>query len=622
MAFLNKVQPLVYPSNSNIYKNVLLINSSLEDVHTIASSVNEDTFPIIYSVNSAKTELIDLLKSKFTSIDRLGIVFSSNTDKIKLFLDVKPFFVNNESTASPYSENVEFLLSIIREFTLKNIDFLACDTLNNSSWVNYYNILTKETGVVLGASNDKTGNIKYGGDWVMESTCQDVELIYFTKNIEYYKYLFDNPSWASGLYGPAGLEIYGSHMYVASYYYAVISQISLADGSITNFGWAAGTGLTYPVGLVIDGSYMYASNIGLMSSFDTTITQIRLSDGVITAPTWATGLNGPAGLVVYGSHMYVANYGGTTISEISLANGSITNLNWATGLNHPFALVIYNSYMYATNYDGTISKISLADGSIVDPIWASGLINPNGLAVYGEYMYVTNGQNGEHIVQLSLANGSITNPTWSPALDTPVGLIVYNGYLYESNLLGGTIGQFELPPLPPTPPANICFIASTPILTDQGVFPISKINPNKHTIKNKPIIDVTKTITRDDYLICFEKNSLDIHYPMEKTIMSKHHKVVYKGKMIEAYKFVGHFQNVYKVKYNGEVLYNILMEDHSKILANNLLCETLHPDNIIAKLYTQNCKFSPEVRDQIIMLLDDCVKNKDYVRYNKIAKLC
>lgn len=135
----------------------------------------------------------------------------------------------------------------------------------------------------------------------MESTCQDVELIYFTKNIEYYKYLFDNPSWASGLYGPSGLEIYGSHMYVASYYYAVISEISLADGSITNFGWAAGIGLNGPVGLVIDGSYMYASNLGGFMGPDTTITQIRLSDGVITAPTWATGLNRPAGLVVYGN---------------------------------------------------------------------------------------------------------------------------------------------------------------------------------------------------------------------------------------------------------------------------------------------------------------------------------
>ena len=27
------------------------------------------------------------------------------------------------------------------------------------------------------------------------------------------------------------------------------------------------------------------------------------------------------------------------------------------------------------------------------------------------------------------------------------------------------------------------------------------------------------------------------------------------------------------------------MEDYSKIVVNNLICETLHPDNLIAKLY-------------------------------------
>ena len=58
--------------------------------------------------------------------------------------------------------------------------------------MNYYTILTKETGVIVGASNYKTGNIKYGGDWVMENTSQNIELTYFTKSIEYYRYLLDS----------------------------------------------------------------------------------------------------------------------------------------------------------------------------------------------------------------------------------------------------------------------------------------------------------------------------------------------------------------------------------------------------------------------------------------------
>ena len=54
-----------------------------------------------------------------------------------------------------------------------------------------------------------------------------------------------------------------------------------------------------------------------------------------------------------------------------------------------------------------------------------------------------------------------------------------------------------------------------------------------------------------DYLVCFEKNALG-NYPDRKTIMSKNHKVMYENKMTEAYKFLKHFKNVKKVKYNQE----------------------------------------------------------------------
>ena len=60
---------------------------------------------------------------------------------------------------------------------------------------------------------------------------------------------------------------------------------------------------------------------------------------------------------------------------------------------------------------------------------------------------------------------------------------------------------------------------------------------------------------------------------------------MYKGKMIKAKEFIGIFENVYKIKYKGEMLYNVLMEKHDKMIVNNLICETLHPENIIAKLY-------------------------------------
>jgi hypothetical protein len=175
-------------------------------------------------------------------------------------------------------------------------------------------------------------------------------------------------------------------------------------------------------------------------------------------------------------------------------------------------------------------------------------------------------------------------------------------------------------PVENIPIANICFPAGTPIQTDQGIIPIEQINPDIHTIWNKSIVDITKTITYDKFLVGFKKNALGFNYPTENTLMSQTHKVYYQGKMREAKTFLGKFEKVVKVKYTGEILYNVLMEDYSKIHVNKLICETLHPDNIIAKLYTRKSKYTADESDTIVVLLKECIKNKDYKTYNKILQ--
>jgi CheY-specific phosphatase CheX len=124
------------------------------------------------------------------------------------------------------------------------------------------------------------------------------------------------------------------------------------------------------------------------------------------------------------------------------------------------------------------------------------------------------------------------------------------------------------------PIPNICFLAGTPIKTDQGNIPIEKINHNIHTIRNKKIVGITQTITQDKYLICFEKNSLDKNIPSQQTIITQNHCIFYKGKMVQVKKFLGINSKVYEINYNSEILYNVLMKEHDKMLVNNLIFET------------------------------------------------
>lgn len=151
-----------------------------------------------------------------------------------------------------------------------------------------------------------------------------------------------------------------------------------------------------------------------------------------------------------------------------------------------------------------------------------------------------------------------------------------------------------------SPISNICFPAKTPILTDQGLINIEKIIPGLHTIRNKNIIGITKTITQHNSLVCFDKDSLANNIPSEKTIISRNHKILYKGRMIQAKHFVNKIDNVYRVKYKGEILYNVLMDEHDKMIVNNLVCETLDPTSDIAKLHLLLETLNPEQKNYLV----------------------
>jgi hypothetical protein len=90
------------------------------------------------------------------------------------------------------------------------------------------------------------------------------------------------------------------------------------------------------------------------------------------------------------------------------------------------------------------------------------------------------------------------------------------------------------------------------------------------------------------------------------------------GKMIEAYKFLYKNPNVKKIEYNGEILYNILMEKYDTLLINNLICETLCPSNIIAKLY--NSSYEEEYKNKIIYIMNESINKNDKNSYLKMIK--
>jgi hypothetical protein len=213
----------------------------------------------------------------------------------------------------------------------------------------------------------------------------------------------------------------------------------------------------------------------------------------------------------------------------------------------------------------------------------------------------------------SIANGSLLSSAVQYDLATIGSTPGGGGPLNNVGLPGRVVITWTDTPTPPTPTSNICFPAGTPIQTDQGIINIEQLDKNINTIRGEPILQITKTVTLDKYLIYFEKSSLGRNIPNKKTIMSKDHKIEFQGQMVPSYKMLDYSKEVKKVKYSGEVLYNVLLPKYSLMNVNGLMCETLHPENIIAKLY--NGAFTEEERNNIIFLMNDALEKKDLVKY-------
>ena len=125
-----------------------------------------------------------------------------------------------------------------------------------------------------------------------------------------------------------------------------------------------------------------------------------------------------------------------------------------------------------------------------------------------------------------------------------------------------------------------CFPVGTPVLTDEGIINIEKLNSN-HRIQGSSIVKITRS-TGHRYIINIPKNSLCLNVPSRDTTCSLEHKIFYRGAMIKARDLVNRCAPVRKVPHDGTALYNVLLDHHGVMNVNNLICETLHPQRTSA----------------------------------------
>jgi hypothetical protein len=132
----------------------------------------------------------------------------------------------------------------------------------------------------------------------------------------------------------------------------------------------------------------------------------------------------------------------------------------------------------------------------------------------------------------------------------------------------------------------ICFPAGSLVHSDQGIVEIQKLIPGKHTVYGKDIRLVTDTYCLDSELVCIEKDAFSEGVPYRRTVISKHHKILYR-KMIEAHEFVGRIPGITLIPYDGKKLYNVLLYVPGRMNVQGMICETLDPSNPIVGTFSQ-----------------------------------
>ena len=143
----------------------------------------------------------------------------------------------------------------------------------------------------------------------------------------------------------------------------------------------------------------------------------------------------------------------------------------------------------------------------------------------------------------------------------------------------GTIARVNLNALN----SNICFSEGSIVSTDQGDVEIQHIDITYHTIRNNRIIALTETQSMEDYLVKIKRNALG-NIPRQDTETTGNHMIFNGMNMVQA-KTLINGDTIEKIAYRGLPLYNILLETHDVMLVNGLVCETLNPENPIAKYY-------------------------------------
>jgi len=172
--------------------NLLLIDETIPSKDLFIEGINETTKYITYSISDSFDNLTQKIADlSLNYIENIGLVFVDDRNPLKMFVSYNAFISYADDIINQ-NNTTEFIKNIVSTYNVKNLDFLACNLLSYDIWKKYFEfIMSENTGLVVRASNDQTGNLSIGGDWVLESTNEDITTLYFNDKLSNWNEFLD-----------------------------------------------------------------------------------------------------------------------------------------------------------------------------------------------------------------------------------------------------------------------------------------------------------------------------------------------------------------------------------------------------------------------------------------------
>jgi surface protein len=124
---------------------------------------------------------------------------------------------------------------------------------------------------------------------------------------------------------------------------------------------------------------------------------------------------------------------------------------------------------------------------------------------------------------------------------------------------------------------NFCFLAGTPVETEQGLIEIEKIT-SENTIEGIQVKKVVSFENDDLFMILFKKNSISENIPNQDTLVSKNHRVYINNHLTRAKNLINKVTIFHKFM-GTKTVYNMVLEGSKagRMKVNNMLVETMNP---------------------------------------------